>query len=67
MPAPPVAAALAAASSIPVASMGKWIDSVEKLCESPKGSDYDALDIESLLHSASFAIEEESEGCTRGD
>ncbi|CAB4320587.1 unnamed protein product [Prunus armeniaca] len=26
MPAPPVAAAPAAASSIPVASMGKWID-----------------------------------------
>ncbi|KAI5314309.1 hypothetical protein L3X38_043485 [Prunus dulcis] len=43
MPAPTVAAALAAASSIPVASMGKWIDSVQKLCESPKGSDYDAL------------------------
>ncbi|CAL2278761.1 unnamed protein product [Prunus armeniaca] len=29
--------------------------------------DWLKVDIESLLYSASFAIEEESEGCTRGD
>ncbi|VVA15147.1 PREDICTED: UPF0496 At4g34320 [Prunus dulcis] len=58
MPAPPVAAALAAASSIPVASMGKWIDSVEKLCESPKGSDYDALLALPLRKIVKVALEE---------
>ncbi|KAB2635718.1 hypothetical protein D8674_026252 [Pyrus ussuriensis x Pyrus communis] len=86
MAAPLVAAALAAASSIPVGSMGNWIDSLWKNYEnvlrgqkevisSMQVGTYVAIkdldnirvlvdrleiDIESLLHNAIFAIDEEA-------
>lgn len=86
MAAPPVASALAAAASIPLGSMGKWIDSLWKNYETAlKGQkevinsmqvgtyiaikDLDTIrvlidrleiEIESLLQTANFTIEEES-------
>ncbi|XP_012480104.2 UPF0496 protein At4g34320 [Gossypium raimondii] len=86
MAAPPVAAALAAAASIPLGSMGKWIDSLWKNYEnalkgqkevisSMQAGTYVAIkdldnirilidrleiEIESMLKTADFAVEEEA-------